>query len=185
MPGGAKEVSVRTSRLKAAANANLRKNVAVNGISASAARRRRRGTEPAPCSGMRSIRRLSQVILTFLGGSTVVYAVYRIPGMRERVLLVILGLLIMELGIWQVTAFMFPNQREFKPLRKETEYFLKLVRRLNRASVAAERGSPNALLEIDRVHEEMHHSVDRMRRLAGESEEPASAPVPTAVATPR
>jgi hypothetical protein len=80
---------------------------------------------------------------------------------------------------------MFPNQRDFLPLRKETDYFLKLVRRLNRAALAAQRGSANAVGEIDRVQEEMHHSVERMRRLAGQSEEPATAPVPTAIATPR
>jgi hypothetical protein len=44
---------------------------------------------------MRSIRRYSQVILTLFGGSMVVYAVYRVAEMRDRILLVALGLLIM------------------------------------------------------------------------------------------
>lgn len=134
---------------------------------------------------MRSIRRFSQLLLTTGGGALVVYAVFRVAEMRERVLLVALGLLIMELGIWQITGFMFPNQREYKPLRKETDYFLKLVRRLNRAAVAVQRGSENAVVEMDRVNEEMHHSVERMRRLAGQSEEPATARVPEAIATSR
>lgn len=119
---------------------------------------------------MRSIRRLSQFLLTGLGAAVVVYAVSQVDPLRDRVLFAVLGLLIMEVGIWQVTAFLFPNERDYLPLRKETDYFLKLVRRMNRAAVAAERGSANAIEEMDRVQQEMLHSVERMRRLAGQTE---------------
>lgn len=119
---------------------------------------------------MRAIRRFSQFLVTALGAAIVVYAVYQVEPLRERVLYAALGLLIMEIGIWQVTSFLFPNERAFRPLRKETDYFLKLVRRMNRAAIAVERGSQNALIEMDRVQQEMYHSVDRMRRLAGQTE---------------
>lgn len=121
-------------------------------------------------SRMRGIRRFSQFLVTALGAAIVVYAVYQVEPLRERVLFAVLGLLIMEIGIWQVTSFLFPNERAFRPLRKETDYFLKLVRRMNRAAIAVERGSENALIEMDRVQQEMYHSVDRMRRLAGQTE---------------
>ena len=124
---------------------------------------------------MRVIRRFSQVLLTLLGGSLVMLAVYRFDGLYERVLIAALGLLIMELGIWQVTNAFFPNQREYKPLRQETDYFLKLVRRLNHAAVAAQRGTATALADLDRVEAEMHHSIGRMRRLAGYTTEELSA----------
>lgn len=124
---------------------------------------------------MRSIRRFSQFLITLLGAAIVVYAVYMVEPLRERLLYAALGLFIMEVGIWQVTAFLFPNEREFKPLRDETDYFLKLVRRMNRAAVATERGSTNAVEEMDRVHQEMLHSVDRIRRLAGQTEAESAA----------
>ena len=120
---------------------------------------------------MRSIRRLSQLILALGGAALVVYAVYFVDVLRERLLYASLGLVIMNLGIWQISGFLFPNEREYRPLRKETDYFLKLVRRLNRAAIAAERGSTNALEEVERVQEEMQHSIARMRRLAGRTEE--------------
>ena len=130
---------------------------------------------------MRTIRRFSQVLLTILGGSLVILAVYRFDGMYERVLVAALGLLIMELGIWQVTNAFFPNQREYKPLRQETDYFLTLVRRLNHAAIAAQRGSSTAIADLDRVQADMHHSIERMRRLAGYTAEElgatAAAPV--------
>ena len=124
---------------------------------------------------MRVIRRFSQVLLTLVGGSLVILAVYRFDGLYERVLVAALGLLIMELGIWQVTNAFFPNQREYKPLRKETDYFLSLVRRLNHAAVAAQRGSATALDDLERVEADMHHSIVRMRRLAGYTAEELAA----------
>jgi hypothetical protein len=124
---------------------------------------------------MRSIRRFSQFLLTGLGAAIVVYAVSQVDPLRDRVLFALLGLMIMEVGIWQVTAFLFPNERDYLPLRKETDYFLKLVRRMNRAAVAAERGSANAIEEMDRVEQEMYHSVERMRNLAGQTEADVTA----------
>ena len=120
---------------------------------------------------MRSIRRFSQIFLTVAGTATVIYAVTRVDALRDRVLIASLGLIVMELGIWQITRVFFPNEREFRPLREETDYFLKLVRRLNTAAIRLQKGSNNAQTDIQRLREEMNHSVDRMCRLAGRTEE--------------
>lgn len=120
---------------------------------------------------MRSIRRFSQIFLTVSGAGTVIYAVLAVEPIRDRVLVASLGLLIMEIGIWQLTRIFFPNEREYKPLREETDYFLKLVRRLNASSLRQQKGSNTAQADIDRLREEMFHSVDRMCRLAGRTEE--------------
>ena len=125
---------------------------------------------------MRTIRRLSQFLLTLIGGSLVILAVYRIEQLYTRVLVAALGLLIMELGIWQVTQKFFPNEREYKPLRQETDYFLQLVRRLNRAALHAQHGSATALDDLERLEGEMHHSIERMRRIAGYTEEELGVP---------
>lgn len=126
-------------------------------------------TLPRPAV-MRSIRRFSQLVLTLGGGALVLFAVYRVDVLYDRVLIAALGILIMELGIWQVTRAFFPNQRAYRPLRQETDYFLKLVRRLNRTAIAAQRGDSNAEAELDRLEAEMIHSIQRMRRLAGRTE---------------
>lgn len=120
---------------------------------------------------MRSVRRFAQIALSVAGAATVGYAVFSIDSIWDRSLVAALGLVIMELGIWQVTRAFFPNEREFKPLRIETDYFLKLVRRMNRAALLAQGGSDTAFEEIDELEEEMHHSVERMRRLAGRTAE--------------
>lgn len=120
---------------------------------------------------MRSVRRFTQLLLTLSGTGLALYAVMRIDTLYDRMLVSVLGLLLMQIGIWQITASLLPNQREYRPLRKETDYFLSLLRRMNRAAVAAENGSSYAAAEVERLHTELHHSVDRMLRLAGRTEE--------------
>jgi hypothetical protein len=120
---------------------------------------------------MRRIRRLTQILLTLIGSAVILYAVLRIESTYSRVLVVAIGLIFVEAGIWELTRSLFPNEREFRPLRKETDYFLTIVRRLNRASIRARANAVGSSEEVDRLHTEMHHSVDRMRRLAGLSDD--------------
>lgn len=120
---------------------------------------------------MRRIRGSFHIALTIGGTLLIAYAVMSIEGMYDRMLVVALGLVLIEAGIWRVTQSLFPNDRNYRPLRKETDFFITLVRRLNRAAVNAQRGSGSAMDDIAQVHEEMHHSVDRMLRLAGLTDE--------------
>lgn len=119
---------------------------------------------------MRRIRLSFHLLLTVAGTLTVLWAVYSIEPLLERVLYAVLGMVLMEAGIWRITRSIFPDERSFRPLRKETDYFVGLVRRLNRHAIAARRGVEGAEEELDRVHGEMLHSVDRMRQLAGRTE---------------
>ncbi|MGH7446219.1 MAG: hypothetical protein ACREK1_00695 [Longimicrobiales bacterium] len=120
---------------------------------------------------MRRIRGSFHLALTVSGTLLIAYAVMSVEGMYDRMLVVALGLVLIEAGIWRITQSLFPNERNFRPLRKETDFFITLVRRLNRASVNAQRGSSSAVHDLNQIHEEMHHSVDRMLRIAGLTDE--------------
>jgi hypothetical protein len=134
---------------------------------------------------MRRIRGTFHFALTVAGTLLVLHAVLYVEQAYDRVLIAALGVVLIEAGVWRITQSLFPNERSFKPLRKETDYFVMLVRRLNRAAVAVRRGSSSAQEDLTQIHEEMHHSVDRMLRLAGLTEEdlgftyrPRKTPVP-------
>jgi hypothetical protein len=120
---------------------------------------------------MRKIRGSFHLALTHAGTDVIIYAVMSVEGMYDRMLVVALGLVLIEAGIWRMTQSLFPNDRNFRPLRKETDFFITLVRRLNRAAVNAQRGSSSAVHDLSQVHDEMHHSVDRMLRIAGLTDE--------------
>jgi hypothetical protein len=120
---------------------------------------------------MRTIRGSFHLALTVSGTVVVLYAMLHVDELYDRLLVAALGLVLIEAGIWRVTQSLFPNERAYQPLRRETDYFIALVRRLNRAALLAQCGSTSANADLDQVHEEMHHSVDRMLRLAGQTEE--------------
>src|SRR4051812_24359418 len=59
------------------------------------------GTAPALKQAMRRIRRLTQVLLSVIGTLVILYAVLRVDGTYNRVLVAALGLLLLEAGIWE------------------------------------------------------------------------------------
>lgn len=130
-----------------------------------------RGTGHAPQHCMRRVRASFHLALTAAGTMIVLYAAVGVDGTWDRLLIAAGGLVLLESGIWRITQSLFPDERAFRPLRSETDYFIVMVRRLNRAAVAARRGSTAAAADVERIHEDMHHSVDRMLRLAGRTEE--------------
>jgi hypothetical protein len=134
---------------------------------------------------MRRIRGSFHFALSLGGMMLVIWAVIYVEPLYDRVLLAGLGLVLLEAGVWRITQSLFPNERNYQPLRRETDYFITLVRRLNRSALAARRGSESATLDLTQIHDEMHHSVDRMLRLAALTEEelgfrykPARTPIP-------
>ena len=110
-------------------------------------------------------------MLTIAGMIVILWAVLATDTVLERVVWAGVGVILMEAGIWRITQAIFPDERSYRPLRKETDYFITLVRRLNSAAVAAGRGLEGAEDEFARVHDEMLHSVERMRHLAGQTED--------------
>jgi hypothetical protein len=120
---------------------------------------------------MRRIRRSFHISLMLAGTLVVLYAVTEVVDVYERMLYAGLGLVLVQAGIWRITQSIFPNERSFKPLRREADYFITLVRRLNRAALRLERGVEGAAEDLEQVQSEMHHSVDRMRRLAAVTDE--------------
>jgi hypothetical protein len=120
---------------------------------------------------MRKTRRFINVIFTLVGTSLVLYAMVAIEQLNTRVLVAALGLVLIEAGVWRLTKSLLPNERKYTALRKEADYFTNLVRRLNRAAIQVRDGAEEGQGDLTHVHEEMHHSVDRMLRLAGQADD--------------
>ncbi|CAN5819399.1 hypothetical protein BH23GEM9_BH23GEM9_15700 [soil metagenome] len=141
---------------------------------------------------MRRIRGSFHLALTLGGTLLVLYSVVEIEAMYERILYVALGLILIEAGVWRITQSLFPDERAFRPLRRETDYFVSLVRRLNSAALRSRRNAAGADDDLAQIHAEMHHSVDRMLRLAGVTEDelgfrykPRRTPLPDQSASTR
>lgn len=66
----------------------------------------------------------------------------------------------MEAGVWGLSSKVFPNGRSYIDLREEGDNIIELIRKLNAAAVAREKGEDDASFQV--TLDEMHDSVKRM-----------------------
>ncbi len=92
------------------------------------------------------------------------------------VLLVLIGVLILEAGVWGLTSGILPSERRYLGLREEGDHFLRLIRVLNAAAVARDEGQEDDM-RFRETQAQMHTSVDRMAELAGQEKGVANTEV--------
>ena len=115
----------------------------------------------------RKIRRAIEIGIPLLGMGIIFGSVlFGPPSLQLQVFLVLIGVLILEAGVWGLTSGLLPNERRYLALRTEGDHFLGLIRILNQAAVGRDKGEENdARFRTTRA--EMHTSVERMGELAG------------------
>ncbi|MBT3531090.1 MAG: hypothetical protein HOF74_10115 [Gammaproteobacteria bacterium] len=114
----------------------------------------------------KKIRHSMDIALTALGIGVIFTAVimgYTLE-VRMQLPIALFGVLLMEAGIWGLSAKLFPNERKFITLRAELDGMVDLVRELNSSALS---DSDAAGEHFDRTLAEMHESVNRMSQLAG------------------
>jgi hypothetical protein len=89
--------------------------------------------------------------------------------LQLQVLLVLIGVLILEAGVWGLTSTFLPNERRYLSLREEGDHFLGLIRELNAAAIARGEGEEDDKL-FRETRARMHASVERMAELAGQDD---------------
>jgi hypothetical protein len=102
----------------------------------------------------------------------VVFLALLIPTVSDSLQLqigvVLVGLLIIESGVWRLTDKILPNERKYTSLRVEVDEFLAGIRVLNtRAGVARAQGTEADVELFEKKKRELHEAVDRMAELAG------------------
>ncbi len=122
---------------------------------------------------MRKIRRLIELGLPIIG-MVVVFGAILLPtinlDLQLQVVIALVGILMIEAGVWKLTSPFLPSERKYIALRGEVDRFIDLVRQLNSAvmksgSESGESGeSSSAVLE---TLDSMHASVEKMGTLAG------------------
>ena len=92
--------------------------------------------------------------------------------LQLQVVLLLVGVLILEAGVWGVTNALLPNERRYPALRREADHFLDLVRQLNVAAIAKEKEEDNreGYKRFRTCLDQMRSSVDRMAKVAGKSD---------------
>jgi type II secretory pathway component PulM len=82
---------------------------------------------------------------------------------------VLLGLLLIEAGVWRLTQRILPSTRKYLALRAEVDLFMKEMRGLNALAVRLKTsGATEIQTAIQESLNALHASVDRMAEVAGE-----------------
>jgi hypothetical protein len=89
----------------------------------------------------RNIRRSTDVGLTGLGIGIIFTAVILSPSLPVQMQLPIalVGVLLMEVGVWGLSSMVFPNERRYIELRQEGDSIIQRIRQLNAAAVVRDQ----------------------------------------------
>ena len=120
----------------------------------------------------RNIRRSIDLGLTGLGIGIIFTAVI-LGGTLEiqmQLPLALLGVLLMEAGVWGLSSKLFPNERRYSQLRDEGDSMIQLIRELNAAAIAKDTGVEDAK-RFQATLQRMHDSVVRMSELASKEDD--------------
>jgi len=119
------------------------------------------------CVLKRNIRRSIDASLTGLGIAVIFSAIILGASLdiRAQLPIALVGVLLMEAGIWGLSSKFVPSQRKYTKLRSEGDNMLQLIRELNAAAIAKERGEEDSK-RFQETLAAMHDSVIKMSGLA-------------------
>lgn len=127
---------------------------------------------------MRKLRKVIELGLPVLGVALVLFAVIVFVNLYVQIAVVLVGLILIEAGIWNLANPILPSERKYWALRSEVDDFIVLVRHLNRAAVELKKErTPEAQARMNAVRDDMLESVRRMERYAGRTDEDLRAGV--------
>ena len=121
-------------------------------------------------SCLRILRQRLETGLPILGVIVILSAVLFVRELRGQVAIVVLGMLLMEVGIWKLAHHVLPSERTYLALRCETELFLTLVRQLNAAALLVKAHDvPSHRHAFEEVRYAMQQTVERLCEVAGKT----------------
>ncbi len=123
---------------------------------------------------MRTLRNVITFAIPVLGMVLVLSGVMFAISLQTQLILVVIGLLLVEGGVWRMAGSILPNERQFLALRAEGDRFIGLIRQLNAAALSLrEQETDGARLALEETKAAMHRSVERMVAVAGRPAEEA------------
>ena len=121
---------------------------------------------------MRKLRKFVNNGLSVCGVGVILGAVLFMQEMRGQVTVVVLGILMIETGVWKLATQFLPSDRQYNALRTEGDQFLGLIRQLNATALAVKAEDvPENLQAFEAAQEAMRQAVERMAKVAGRTDE--------------
>lgn len=124
---------------------------------------------------MRVLRRILDIGLPLAGVVTILSAVLFLQEIRGQIAVVMIGIILIEAGVWKLAHQLLPNDRQFHHLRSEIDTFIQLCRKLNDTALKVKSTySEENQKKFDDVRDELQQSLDRITEVAGKTKEDIS-----------
>jgi len=121
---------------------------------------------------VRPLRIILDRSLRILGIVLVVGAILLGRSIYSQLAVGLVGLMCIELGVWQLAHRLLPNDRRFHALRRELDAFVECSRQLNQAALAIQiNDTPEQRAAFDDLRRALHQSVDVIAEVAGKRQE--------------
>ena len=121
-------------------------------------------------SGWRTLRQVMHTALPLVGVG-IILGVTCFKQELQDAAFVVLGVCLIEVGIWKLAHKLLPEQRKYHALRAQADQFLTLVRQLNTAALRVkEADTPENRRAVMEIRQNMQHMVDRMTAVAGKTD---------------
>lgn len=111
-------------------------------------------------------------LLPIIGVAVIFAGVAFLQARWMQIAATLLGLVLVEIGVWNLASAVGVRERRYVGLREEVDHFVELVRVLNRTAAAEDREGV-ARERAAAVLAQMHESVDRMAVVAAEESRPS------------
>ncbi len=115
--------------------------------------------------------------LAFAGVIVVLVAVGVATASVGLVGIVVIGLLMIEVGIWRAKRQFTREKRRYHVLRAEVDQFLALVRQLHNASLQVKQhDTPDTRQAHDEIVNVMHETIERIAEGTGKTDDELASP---------
>jgi hypothetical protein len=119
----------------------------------------------------RCLRTGLDISLPMVGVAIILSAVLFLHELHGQITVALVGMLMLEGGVWKVARRLLPDERQYLPLRHEVAQFIVLIRALNTAALAVKAlDSSENRQAFEDIQQRMRQAVERMGEVAGKTE---------------
>ncbi len=118
------------------------------------------------------LRKILDIGLPLAGVTIILSSVLFMQEIRSQIAIVLIGIIMIEAGVWKLSHQLLPNDRKFNHLRNEIDSFIIRCRQLNTAAMELRHeGSNESIVDFENVSNDLRDCLDRIIEVAGKTED--------------
>lgn len=121
---------------------------------------------------LRALRKILDIGLPLAGVVVILSAVLFLQEIRSQIAIILIGIIMIEAGVWKISHRFLSNDRKYNHLRNEIDNFIVLCRKLNTvATELRDEDSSENKENFENIRNDLQDCFDRIIEVAGKTEE--------------